>query len=85
MSHLKLAALCTLILMIGCTTQPTRTASDEPDLQCQRVELTGTMVAKKVCTTRAERADHQAQLEDLRERVRSVAGDNPHPAAPTAQ
>ena len=85
MPPLKLGSLGLLIFVAGCATHPDRSANDGPDLRCQKIELTGTMLTRTVCITRAQRADHQAQLEDLRQKVQSAAGADPRPVAPTAQ
>lgn len=65
----KLYQLSMLILVAGCTTQPDKVADSGPDIQCHSAEITGSMIHKSVCTTRAQRAVQQAQLEELRRTV----------------
>jgi hypothetical protein len=86
MPDAKLCLLSTLVIVAGCTTQPHKVADDGPDVQCHAQASTGSLIDRRVCTTRAERAAHQAQLDDLRRVVQSAAGAPPRPTAgPTVQ
>jgi hypothetical protein len=80
------AKLCRLIMLItvaGCATQPHTVANDGPDIQCHSQETIGSLITKPVCTTRAQRAAQQAQLEELRQTVEAKAGAATRPAGPT--
>jgi len=82
MPDTKLCQLSMLLIVAGCTTQPNKVANDGPDVQCHSVETTGSLITRTVCTTRAERAAHQAELEEFRQKLESTAGA---PTRPTAQ
>jgi hypothetical protein len=82
MRDAKLCRLSLLIIVAGCTTQSHKIANDGPDVQCHSVETTGSLITKSVCTTRDQRAAQQAQLDDVRQRVQSMAGETPRPAGP---
>jgi hypothetical protein len=75
----KLCRLSMLIIVAGCTTQPNKVANDGPDVQCHSVQTVGSLIAKSVCTTRAQRVAQQAQLDDLRRVVESEAGAPTYP------
>jgi hypothetical protein len=85
MPNAKLCQLSMLIMVAGCTTQPSKVANDGPDLQCHSVETTGTLIPKSSCTTRVQRAAMQAQLDDLRQAIDAKAGGDSRPAAPVGQ
>jgi hypothetical protein len=85
MPNAKLCQLSMLIIVAGCTTQPNKVANDGPDVQCRSVETTGSLIPKTICTTRAQRAEQQAQLSELRQAVEAKAGADPRPTAPTFQ
>ena len=82
MPNVKLCQLLMLIIVAACTTQPKKIANNEPDVQCHSEETTGSMISKSVCTTRAQRAAQQADLDDLKRVVHSDAGAPTRPAAP---
>ena len=75
MPNAKLCRLVVLIMMAGCTTQPAKdqgaakvkTAS--ADVQCHVDQVTGSLVAKKVCTTQAQRDAQQAEINDIQRNV----------------
>jgi hypothetical protein len=85
MTGAKLCQLSVLILVAGCATQPPKVANDGPDLVCHSEQSVGSLISKSVCTTRAQRAEEQAQLEEVRRAAESAAGDNTHPVKPTFQ
>jgi hypothetical protein len=90
MPDAKLCLLGTLIIIAGCTTQPHQVVDDGPDLQCHAQETTGSLVSKRICTTREQRAalreEQQVQLDDVRRVVESAAGVPPRPTGgPTGQ
>ena len=85
MPNARLLQLSILIIVAGCATQPNKVANDGPDLQCRRVETTGSMILKSTCTTRAQQAAQQAQLSDLRQVVEAKAGADTRPTAPSEQ
>ena len=89
MSDAKLCLLITLTIVAGCTTQPNKVADAGPDVQCHAQETTGSLIGKRICTTRAQReglqAEQQVQLDDLRRVVQSAAGAPPRPTGPTGQ
>jgi hypothetical protein len=65
----KLCQLSMLIIVTACTAQPSKVANAGPDVQCHSEQTTGSLITKSVCTTRAQRAAQQAQLDDLRRTV----------------
>jgi uncharacterized lipoprotein YajG len=69
MPNAKLCQLVMLIFVAACTTQPKRLANAGPDLQCHSEPTTGSLITKSVCTTRAQRAIQQADLDDLKRAV----------------
>jgi uncharacterized lipoprotein YajG len=69
MPNAKLCQLTMLIFVAACSTQPNKVANAGPDLQCHSEETTGSLVTKSVCTTRAQRAVQQANLNDLKHAV----------------
>jgi uncharacterized lipoprotein YajG len=85
MPYAKLCQLGMLIIVAGCTTQPNKVANDGPDIQCRSVETTGSLITKSICTSRAQRAEQQVQLGELRQAVEAKAGTDSHATAPIAQ
>jgi len=79
MPNAKLFQFIMLIVVAACTTQPKKVASAGPDIQCHPEATTGSLITKSVCTTRAQRADEQRQLDTLEQAVQA-AGDQIHPA-----
>jgi hypothetical protein len=78
MPNAKLCQLILLITVAACTTQPKKVASnDGPDVQCHTDQTTGSMIGKSVCTTRAERALQQSQIDDLRHAIQTGAAVAP--------
>jgi hypothetical protein len=73
MPNAKLCQLTMLIIVAACTTQPNRVANAGPDIQCHSEQTTGSLISKSVCTTRAQRAAQQAELDDLRRAVEGAA------------
>jgi hypothetical protein len=69
MPNVKLCQLSILMIVAACTTQPNKVANAGPDVQCHSEQTTGSMITKTVCTTRAQRAAQQAELEDLKRAV----------------
>jgi hypothetical protein len=74
----KLCRLSMLIIVAGCTSQPNKVVKEEPDVQCHSEETVGSLITKTVCTTKAQRAAQQAQIEELRRSAQSDAGGT-HP------
>jgi uncharacterized lipoprotein YajG len=88
MPDAKLCRLSMLIIVAGCTTQPNsnKVANDGPDVQCHSEQTIGSLITKSICTTRAQRAEQQAQLEEVRRAAEAGAGGPTHPTAgPTFQ
>jgi hypothetical protein len=77
MPNAKLCQLSMLIIVAACTTQPNKVANAAPDVQCHSEEITGSLITKSVCTTRAERAAQQADLDDLKRVVQAGAAVAP--------
>lgn len=71
MPNAKMCQLTMLIIVAACTTQPNKVANAGPDVQCHSEQTTGSLVTKSVCTTRAQRATQQAELDDLRRAVQA--------------
>jgi hypothetical protein len=85
MPSIKLCQFSVLIVIAGCTTQPAKVANNGPDLVCHSEQTVGSLISKSVCTTRAQREEQQAQLEEVRRAAESAAGGNTHPSNPTFQ
>ena len=72
----KLNLLAVSIIVAGCATQPGKhrvaNANAEPDVQCHSEQLTGSMITRTVCTTKAQR-------EALRGGVDAARDDYQHP------
>lgn len=81
MPNAKLSQLVLLIIVAGCTTQPAKdhgadhVSAAGPDVQCHSQQLTGSMINKTVCTTRAEREAQRAAVSDLQNSL-SMHGGN---------
>ena len=77
---MSITTLCRFILLaavVGCTTQPAKTANAaKPDRQCHTDVLTGSMISKTVCTTQAERDAAQASLSDMHQSVQKATGSS---------
>ena len=77
MSIAKLCGLVILAAVVGCTTQPPKTAdAAATDRQCHTDVLTGSMVHKTVCTTKAERDAAQTTVDGMRQSVQTATGSN---------
>jgi hypothetical protein len=69
-----------LIIVAGCTTQPGKDHGADKlnaagaDVQCHSEQLTGSMISKTVCTTKAERDAQHAAAADLRSAATAHAG-----------
>lgn len=61
-----------ILLLTGCATQPGKdhgaanVNAAGTDIQCHSEQLTGTMLSKQVCTTKAQRDAQQAAVDDLK-------------------
>lgn len=77
MPAVRLCRLSVLIVVAGCTTQPAKVANGGPDLQCHSEQTIGSLITRSVCTTRAQRADQQAQLNDLKRAVEEKSAQGP--------
>ena len=77
---LFIAKLCGFIILaavVGCTTQPAKTANAAgPARQCHTDVLTGSLVPKTVCTTQAERDAAQSTVDGMRQSVQTATGSN---------
>jgi hypothetical protein len=73
MPSAKACQLVILIVVAGCATQPDKdhgAASANTagtDVQCQTQHVTGALIAKRVCTTKAQRDAAQDGVEDTRD------------------
>jgi hypothetical protein len=73
----KLHQVIILIVVAGCTTQPgndhgtAKVSAANADVQCHSTQTTGSLVAKTVCTTKAQRDAQQADLGELKREVAS--------------
>jgi hypothetical protein len=85
MPDVKLCGLSLLIIVAGCATQPNKVANGGPDVQCHSEQEIGSLITRSICTTRAQRAEQQAQLDEVRRAAESAAGGNNRPASPTVQ
>jgi hypothetical protein len=73
MSIAKPCGFIILAAVVGCTTQPAKTANAaRPDRQCHTDVLTGSMISKTVCTTQAERDAAQANVAGMRQSVQAA-------------
>jgi len=73
MSVPRLCQLGVLMIVAGCASQPNKDASSGPDVVCHSEDSIGSLITKSVCTTRAQRAEQQAQLDELKRAVQSGA------------
>jgi hypothetical protein len=79
--------LVILIMVAGCATQPaknpgTATASAAAtDTQCHSEALTGSLISKTVCTTKAQRDAQQALVGEVHSSV--MQSVEAHPPQPT--
>lgn len=77
MLDVRLFQLVILGIVAGCTAQPAKVPSSNsasaagPDVQCHVVPLTGSMISKTVCTTKADRDTQKADVNDLRNAVQT--------------
>jgi hypothetical protein len=75
-----LCLLVTLGMVAGCATRPVNDHGTQnlnaggPDVQCHTVQLTGSMIGKNVCTTRAERDAQQSATDELKHNVETRVG-----------
>ena len=77
MSIAKLCGFIILAAVVGCTTQPAKTANAaKPDLQCHTDAVTGSIISKTVCTTQAERDAAQASVDGMRQSIQTATGTN---------
>jgi len=77
MSIAKLCGFTILVAVVGCATQPAKTANAVgPDRQCHSDVLTGSLVPKTVCTTKAERDAAQGTVDDMRKSVTTATATN---------
>ena len=77
MSIAKLCGFIILAAVVGCTTQPAKTANaTRPDRQCHTDKLTGSMINKTVCATQAERDAAQAAVAGMRQSVQTATGSD---------
>jgi hypothetical protein len=89
MSNAKLCQLVILIVAAGCATQPGKdhgvanVNAAGTDTQCHSEALTGSMISKTVCTTKAQRDAQQGLVGDVHSSVmQSVEGHAPQPTLP---
>ena len=73
---LRLVALC---ILAGCAAQPAKNVNTATtDVQCHAEQITGSLVAHTVCTTKAQRDAQEAGLDDVRNFAeRPVGGCTP--------
>ena len=75
MSIAKLCGFIILAAVVGCTTQPAKTANDaRPERKCHTDVLTGSMINKTVCRTQDERDAEQATVTGLRQAIQTATG-----------
>jgi hypothetical protein len=81
------STLCLLVasgIVAGCATRPVidhgtgNANAGGPDVQCHTVQLTGSMIGKNVCTTKAERDAQQSATDELKHNVESRVGGCPN-------
>ena len=78
----KLILLVALGMLAGCATQPAKDHGAnnvkvaDSDVQCHSVQITGSMLSKTVCTTKADTDAQQRTERDLEYSI------NQHPTAP---
>lgn len=76
MQNAKLCQLVLLIIVAGCTTQPTKDPkvanaanAAGSDIQCHSERQTGSLISRTVCTDQATRNAQQAEMDDLKHSV----------------
>jgi hypothetical protein len=75
MPNAKAFQLVILIAVVGCATQPDKdhgaagANTAGTDVQCQTQQVTGALIGKRVCTTKAQRDAAQGGVEDTRDAV----------------
>ena len=75
MSNAKLCRLVILIVVAGCATQPGKdhgaatVNAAGTDTQCHSEQLTGTLISKTVCPTKAQRDAQQVLLGEVQNTV----------------
>lgn len=80
MLNARLCHLVALGIVAGCTTQPVKdqgannASATGPDVQCHVVPISGSMIGKTVCTTKAQRDAQQAGVNDLRNDIETQGG-----------
>ncbi len=78
----KLYLLVTLGILAGCSTQPAKVPAANnastagTDVQCHSVQITGSMLSKTVCSSKADTDAERRTEKDLEYSI------NQHPAAP---
>lgn len=78
---LRLVALC---ILAGCAAQPAKNPSTNnantasTDVQCHTEQDASSLIAHTVCTTKAQRDDQQAGLNDVRNVVQRPILDGRH-------
>ena len=80
MIHARLLRPIVLGLLAGCTTQPAKNhvasnANAGADRQCHTQELTGSMISRTVCTTKAQRDAEQAALDQYKSDVQRASSN----------
>jgi hypothetical protein len=77
MSNAKLCQFLILTVTAGCTTQTSKdqgahpATAAAPDVQCHSEQITGSLMSRSLCTTKAERDAQQANNEDIQQQIRS--------------
>ena len=69
MPNAKLCLLIMVTIVAACATQPNKVASAGPDVQCHSQRITGSMMTKSVCTTKAQRDLQDAELGEVRHAI----------------
>jgi hypothetical protein len=85
----SLAFMAALLLGAGCATQPSKAPSAAnanaagTDTQCHSEALTGSLISKTVCTTKAQRDAQQALVGEVQNSsMQSVEGHGTQPPLP---
>jgi hypothetical protein len=87
MPNAKPCQLVILIIVAGCATQPAKdhgapnVNAAGTDTQCHSEQLTGTMISKTVCTTKAQRDAQQALVGEVQNSA--MQSVDAHPPQPT--
>jgi hypothetical protein len=89
MLNCKPCQLVILMMVAGCATQPSKAPGAAnanaagTDTQCHSEALTGSLISKTVCTTKAQRDAQQGLVGDVHSSVmQSVEGHAPQPSLP---